>query len=449
MSSKMVALITAKTLVCRIIPASAAFLLLVVCLRGDTASTESDAAAHRAPQIETARSAHDFVNSIGVNVHLNYFDTGYGNFALVQRELESIGIRHMRDGIHLQNDDYNNTLYGRWAQLGRSGIRFDAVLDPRSNLGPVTAPLLNQINQMASQSIESFEGPNELDVSNMPNWASVDRNFQEAIYTSVRSMTAGQSIKVIAPSLAAASNSSQIGDISDRIDEVNLHPYPSAQIPSVVFPEQTDLAKLMSANQQVAFTESGYHNALNDHSDQPAVSENAAAKYIPRLFLEDFARNITRTYLYEFLDEFPDPGLTHFQKHWGLIRADGSEKPAFTAVKNLIGELKEDAEPAHMNQLAWSLSTENAQIHHLLLQKSNGEFDLILWQEIVSYDYRRQADIVNAPVSAILTLGQKAHTIALYEPTAGAQPLHIYTDVVSVPLEIPDHPLVVKMMLEH
>ena len=47
-----------------------------------------------------------------------------------------------------------------------------------------------------------------------------------------------------------------------------------------------------------------------------ASSEAAAAKYVPRLFLEDYARGIVRTYLYEFLDEAADPGLTKCQMYW-------------------------------------------------------------------------------------------------------------------------------------
>ncbi|MGA7860064.1 MAG: hypothetical protein WCA11_19145, partial [Terracidiphilus sp.] len=88
---------------------------------------------------ETPQSAYDFVNSIGLNTHLNYFDRIYGDFPLVERELKSVGVLHLRDGIHLQNADYNAALYGRWIQLGKLGIRFDAVLDPRSNLGPLNS----------------------------------------------------------------------------------------------------------------------------------------------------------------------------------------------------------------------------------------------------------------------------------------------------------------------
>jgi hypothetical protein len=427
---------------------SAVILLLAASQQHVAPSAESAGTANRASFFETAGSARDFVNSIGINVHLNYFDTAYGDFPFVLRELKSIGIRHVRDGVHLQNADYNDALYGRWTQLGEAGVRLDAVLDPRSNLGSVTPSLLDRVNRLASQAIESFEGPNELDVSNLPNWPSIDRSYQAALFNSARSMTDGESIKVIGPSMASASNGSQVGDIHDRIDQGNLHPYPAGQMPSVVFPSQVELAGAMSGDKQIVFTESGYHNALNDHSDQPAISELAAAKYIPRLFLEDYARGIQRTYLYEFLDEKSDPGLSHFQMHWGLIRADKSEKPAFVALKNLIAELSDESSQTRLRQLGWSLNAASDETHHLLLQKSSGEFDLILWREVSSYDCRNQADINNPALPGLLTLGAEADSITLYEPSLQAQPLGIYNDVTQVHLEIPDHPLVIRIVMK-
>jgi hypothetical protein len=397
---------------------------------------------------ETAQSAYDFVNSIGVNTHLNYFDRAYGNFQFVERELQSIGIRHLRDGVHLQNSDYNSAVYGRWATLGKFGIRFDAVLDPRSDLGPLNAAKLAQVNDLAGGSIESFEGPNELDISSIPDWSSIDRSYQAEIYRAAKSIPNGKPIPVIGPSMASASNGSAVGDISEDVDYGNLHPYPAAKMPSIIFPSQQELAREMSGHKKVIITESGYHNALNDHHDQPAVSEDAAAKYIPRLFLENFTHGIVRTYLYEFLDEAPNPGLTDLQLHWGLIRSDGSEKPAFSAMKNMIAELGDSTEVTNLRSLSYSLSAGSGQLHHLLLEKSNGVFYLVLWQEIPGYDYEHQHDISNPFQSVTLNLDQTAKSIVMYEPAVQAQPLHTCTNTRSISVEVPDHPLVIQIALQ-
>lgn len=418
---------------------------------GKTSTVESRAeqGSYRAAfSPEMARSAYDFVNSIGVNTHLNYFDRAYGNFPLVKRELQSIGIRHLRDGVHLQNSDYNQAVYGRWAELGKLGIRFDAGIDPRSNLGPLSASMLEHVNDLAGGSIESFEGPNELDISSMPDWISVDRSYQAEIYRAVKATKAPASIEVIGPSMASASNSARVGDISEFMDYGNLHPYPAAKMPSIIFPSQLVMAREISGNKAIVITETGYHNAMNDHHDQPAVSEEAAAKYIPRLFLEDFAHGIVRTYLYEFLDELPNPGLSDLQLHWGLVRSDGSEKPAFTAMKNLISELSDVSEVRNPRTLNYSLSGANDQLHHLLLEKSDGQFFLILWQEIPSFDYRDQRDISNPSQPVTIALDQAAKSIVIYEPATQAQPLHAYTAAKNVSLEVPDQPLVVQITLQ-
>jgi hypothetical protein len=396
-------------------------------------------------QTESPRTAFDFVNSIGLNTHLNYFDRIYGNFPFVKRELQSLGVRHLRDGVHLQNSDYNQALYGRWIQLGTIGVRFDAVLDPRSKLGPLSGTVLDQIGSLAGHTIESFEGANELDVSNQPNWSSIARTYQNELFTAVKSMKDHNSITIIGPSLASASNSSQVRDLSALMNEGNLHPYPAGQMPSVVFPGQINLETVVCDGKPIVFTETGYHNAVNEQHDQPGVSEAAAAKYIPRLFLEDFMRGIPRTYLYEFMDEASEPGLKDPQMHWGLIRSDGSEKPAFSSLKNLIDELNDSSEPTSTQALKWRINSPDAHIHHLLLQKSNGTDDIVLWQEISSYDVRRHTDLDNPKVSTTLSFGRKARIVTIYQPATQAGPLHIWKNVTSVPLQIPDQPLVVEI----
>lgn len=398
-----------------------------------------------APQPETPHTAFEFVNSIGLNTHLNYFDRLYGNFPLVERELQSLGVRHLRDGIHLQNADYNKMLYGRWIQLGNLGVRFDAVLDPRSNLGPLSGAMLDKVDSLSGRTIESFEGPNEMDISREANWPSVDQEYQSAIFDSVKSMKDSGSIAIIGPSLAFASKSAQLGDLSSRMSEGNLHPYPAGKMPSVVFPDQINLEKVICDGEPIVITETGYHNAINEHHDQPGVSEAAAAKYIPRLFLENFMRGVPRTYLYEFLDEAPDPGLTNAQLHWGLIRADGSEKPSFSALKNLIQELSDSSEPAGVQPLSWVLNPIDSQIHHLLLEKSNATYDLVLWQEVSSYDVTRHVDLANPAVNATLTLERQARAVTAYQPVMQAAPVHTWSNVTSVHLAIPDHPLVVEI----
>lgn len=394
---------------------------------------------------EKPQSATAFINSIGVNTHLNYFDRTYGDFQRVKTKLQSIGIRHLRDGIHFQDRPYNELVYGRWADLGAIGIRFDAVIDPRSKLGPLTPDLLERAEQLSNHSIEAFEGPNELDISGIPGWPAIDRDSTKSLFKAVRKLPAADRVEIFGPSLAFAKRGIDVGNLARYIDAGNLHPYPAGRMPSDVFPSQLEWARTVSGTKRIVVTESGYHNALNDHSDQPAVSEDAAAKYIPRLLLENFSKGIERTYLYELFDEASDPSLSNNQLHWGLVRADGSDKPAFLAVKRLINILASTGAPAHFDTLEWSIDSTAPQIHHLLLQKANGELDLVFWQEVTSYDIRGQRDIVVPPIVTVLTLDRRVRSATLYQPSIAAKPTGVYSDTRTIPLAIPDHPLIVRL----
>lgn len=435
--------LVSKTLVLRGALACCFLLSLAVC-REEGPSASANASGEETG-LEAPRSAYDLVNSIGLNTHLSYFDRLYGNFPLVQRELALLGVKHLRDGIHLQNQDYNATLFGRWIALGKTGVRFDAVLDPRNKLGALNGALLDQVNRLAGNTIDAFEGANEMDVSGEKDWTDVDRDFQKQIFSATRGMTDGNGIRVIGPSLAFASNSSQMGDLTSAMDEGNLHPYPAGKMPSAIFPEQVNLERTMCGEKPIVFTESGYHNAINEQHDQPGVSEAAAAKYIPRLFLENFARGISRTYLYEFMDEAPEATLKDPQMHWGLIRADGSEKPAFVALKNLMDEVKDPQGPGNLQRMGWSMSPARNQIHHVLLEKSTGTYDLVLWQEVPSYDLERHSEISNADASVTLQLDMQARSVVAYEPVKQAAAMQKWENVKSVPLAIPDHPLVLEI----
>ncbi|HSS97833.1 MAG TPA: hypothetical protein VLK33_12420, partial [Terriglobales bacterium] len=69
---------------------------------------------------EKASSADAFVGSVGINVHLHHTDTGYSNFAQVEKALKDLHVRHVRDGlIDTTWKDY----YNRHNELGRAGIK--------------------------------------------------------------------------------------------------------------------------------------------------------------------------------------------------------------------------------------------------------------------------------------------------------------------------------------
>ncbi|MDJ0702671.1 MAG: hypothetical protein QNJ46_05270 [Leptolyngbyaceae cyanobacterium MO_188.B28] len=96
---------------------------------------------------------------------------------------------------------------------------------------------------------------------------------------------------------------------------------------------------IMCGSQRAITTECGYHNAI--FGNYSGVSEGSSRKYLPRLFLEYFNRDVERTYSYELIDIKPNPDNDQAKFHFGLLRNDGSPKTAFIALRNLIMLLRD------------------------------------------------------------------------------------------------------------
>ena len=147
------------------------------------------------------------------------------------------------------------------------------------------------------------------------------------------------------------------------------------------------------------------------------VDDATQAKYIPRLLLESFRHGIYRTYLYELLDEVSTWNTalqqtkgpnTCVQCSYGLVTTAGTERPAFTAVRNLITILSDGATATAAGSLPYPLAGGNANLHQLLLRKSANVFDLVLWQEVSSMSTATSVPIVNTALPVTLTVNARS-----------------------------------------
>lgn len=389
--------------------------------------------------LEQAQSAARFMDSVGVNTHIDYTDTEYGNTSLIATELERLGVTHVRDG-------YASYSYPITQTLGAAGTRFGLNVGnpPYTSAMFQTALTANNIN--GTEYIEAWEGSNELDV-NDSNWTT-DWNPYFAQLKGANT----QGTPIWGPPLAFASNASQLTPVQANYG--TLHPYPAGENPSILYPSQVNLIRPLFSGDPLIASETGYHNALNDHTDQPAIDYATGAKYLPRLLLESFNSGVYRTYLYELFDEestwnkaLQDSNDSNEQCHWGMVDANGVEKPAFIAIRNLLSILKAgDAEVGSPTSLSYTL-TGGSNINHLLLQKSPYVFDLILWQNVSSWNTTTQTGIVNP--TQLVRLQVNAALVATYLPSASAISTSQILTGKSVSLNVPDEALVVEITLAH
>lgn len=393
-----------------------------------------------------ARSADDFVNSIGTNLHLSYFRTAYGTgwATIIKPKLLALGVRHVRDaGSVVDDDHWMDVVYGRMKELADQGIRFDLIVGPpRGSQDYSTLDHLSRLLQYAQPVVESFEGLNEHDLSRRPDWVSEVRSCQQALYTALKADPRTAGLPVYGPSIGHPNNAAQVGDLSRWMDYGNIHPYPGGRPPLASLADHEDMLRAVTASRPLVATETGYHTATGWTGDHPPVSEGAMARYVPRLFLEYFDAGITRTFLYELIDE--GTSNADREQKFGLLRADGSEKPAYTALRNLIAVVRDPGPAFTPGQLDYSLSGDTTGVESTLLQKRDGRFYLVLWQETSSYDLVRklESQVADRPLTLRLT---RAAEVRLFLPLTSPNPTRDSPGITSLALSVPDSPLIVEI----
>jgi hypothetical protein len=399
------------------------------------------AQAHQPYGRHPAQAADGFVDSIGINTHLFYTDTVYGQYTtLIKPLLGQIGVRHIRDGSPPNRQvDY----YPRLQDLTSTyGIHVTTISGSPSN-GETPAQTEAVVKQIGAP-VEMVEGSNEYDSSGDPNWPTTLKLYQQQLYAAVKGDAATSALPVVGPSMVLYSGGpippSTIGDLSPWSDYGNVHPYnlwppgpPGGNIDAeLAIHSQNFPGRVMLA------TETGYPT----QGDGRHVSEAVQAKYVPRVYLEYYLRNIGRTFDYEFIDEWPaasiPPWSSPTEASFGLIHNDGTPKASYTALKNLIGLLSDPGPAFNTECLVYNIWDRTADVHELLLQKRDGTFYLVLWLELPSTD---------ATTAQRVTVGfaHAVDSVSVYLPNQSPSTTAIYTDVKRVSLSVPDSPVVLQI----
>jgi len=402
---------------------------------------------------EQARSADSFVDTIGVNTHLSYLATVYtdNNYQRINQLLPALGVRHIRDGLLFSTPGGfdGSFMYNELNFLATTyGIR-STLTDGRNNETAGTSQdILNSLVRVLP-SVIAVTGPNEMDFNGGSTWANDLRVLQQRLYQTVKGDSRTSYLPVVGPSMGDANNSYTLGSLANYLDLGDIHSYPAAGIPTNGLTDAITKGKVISGGKPVVATETCYNTStLANHSGQPGVSEAAAAKYIPRLYLEYFNLGVVRTFCYEFLDEGTD--LQQSESFYGLVRYDGTVKPAYTSLKNLIGLLKETGANFVPGSLDFTLSGNTNNVHRTLLQKSDGSFYLVLWVDGSSYNFSNYfanigSDANVAPQAVTLTLNTPISQATTYLPLTSTNSTGQFTNPTQLSLSVPDHPLIIKL----
>ncbi|HET6308920.1 MAG TPA: hypothetical protein VFG12_17145, partial [Rhodopila sp.] len=119
-------------------------------------------------------------------------------------------------------------------------------------------------------------------------------------------------------------------------------------------------------------TETGWDSVANPGG------ESVQGKVLVNTYLAQFARGWRYTFIYELGDGEGGGG------NQGLFHADWSPKPAATYIHNLTSILADrGTAEAAAGVLDYAIADQPATVHDLLLQKSDGTFELVVWGEQV------------------------------------------------------------------
>jgi hypothetical protein len=397
---------------------------------------------------EPAAQADSFVDSVGVATHLAYVNTAYAQWPTVLGKIQAMGVRHLRDGF--SNWPSWAPYFGEHQTLAGLGIKTTYVVP----LDLTTTPQI--LESFASQvtDMEAIEPPNECDA--IPNCGGGGLLGVSNVVSFLPTLqAAGQNINVpvLGPAFTVAESYVAAGNIASQISYNNLHVYFGGRNPGTVgwgggdaqgnsygsFAWWMDQANVDAPNVPDIITESGYL-AFPQTVTPYTIPESVEASYTPRTFLLAFNHGIKRTYAYELVDEITSLG-------YGLLRSDLSEKPAFTAVKNLMSTLSDPGANFSPGKLAYLVGGADSTLAHTLLQKRDGSFWLVLWLERSSYDEATNTPTPVTPQNITLQVsgGATVKQLVQFDSFGNSSTVDVSGSGATLPLAVSDQISIVKV----
>jgi hypothetical protein len=401
-----------------------------------------------------AASNDTFLGSLGVNTHVSQ---GYnpGSYVLPLRYL---GVRNVRDS--------ERNLPGLIMLHQQAGVRVDLLGDDVSGLVTAAKTLAK------AGALLSIEGPNE------PNNFLITYSGQRGGGTSGSWVPVAQLQKDL---YAAVKNDPElkrypvfhVSEGGAETENVGLQFLTIPAGAKTLFPDGTQFADYANPHNYVAGIRVGYVDnqawqaadpTLDSHWDGLYVEygrtwkrhfpgySNAELQVLPRVttetgweaasaeeertqgtvlvntYLAQFKRDWKYTFIYQLGEGEGGGG------HHGLFHENWTPKLAASYIHNLTSILADDIPIATPGKLDYSIANEPPTVHDLLLQRSDGVFQLVVWGEQVT-----------GANNITVKLGSTHTTVKIYDTTVGTAPIQTLTNVTSVPLTVTDHAITIEI----
>lgn len=160
------------------------------------------------------------------------------------------------------------------------------------------------------------------------------------------------------------------------------------------------------------------------------ITEQIHALNLLTMYLDQYKRGWSYTAVYLLRDRVDEGGNQQF----GFFKPDYTPRKAAIYLHNLTAILDDRAGLAKPGRLDYSIPAQPETVHDLLLQKSNGAFELIVWNEQIK-----------GSTEVTVHLGRVPATVRVFDPTTGTAPSQTLAKTASVPLTLSDHPVVIEV----
>jgi len=160
-------------------------------------------------------------------------------------------------------------------------------------------------------------------------------------------------------------------------------------------------------------------------------TERVQALLYTSVYLAQFKRGWKHTCIYILRDRTDESGNQTF----GFYKPDYSPRLAATYLHNLTTILADKASIRSPGTLRYSIPDQPDTVHDLLLQKSDGTFELVVWGE----RFTGGSDDVTVNLGAVFP------SVKIYDPTTGTSPVETLSNVGSVKLTLSDHPMIIEI----
>jgi hypothetical protein len=160
------------------------------------------------------------------------------------------------------------------------------------------------------------------------------------------------------------------------------------------------------------------------------ITEDIHALNLLSIYLAQFKRGYTHTSVYLLRDRTDEGGNQSF----GFYRPDYTPRRAAVYLHNLTTILADNGTLAKSGQLDFTIANQPETVHELLLQHSDGIFQLVVWGERLSGQDR-----------ITVRFGTKHERVRIHDPTIGIEPTQTLANVSSLDLTVSDHPLIIAI----